>query len=89
MQATHTDRPFWSGSLGLVPVSENSASGCRLDELHREKLILRYAHGDLTELGEACERGLAMSNAERRRIYDHFNRHETVGTVVANAIAGT
>lgn len=89
MQATHTDRPFWSGSLGLVPVSENSASGCRLDDLHREKLILRYAHGDLTELAAACERGLAMSNADRHRIYDHFNRHETVGTVVANAIAGS
>jgi hypothetical protein len=88
MQATHTDRPFWSGSLGLVPVSENSASGCRLDDLHREQLILRYAHGDLRELEAACARGLAMTTAERRRIYDHFNRHETVGTVVANAIAG-
>jgi len=89
MQATHTDRPFWSGCLGLVPVSENSVSGCRLDALHREKLILRYAYGDLTELGAACERGLAMPNPERRRIYDHFNRHETVGAVVANTIAGS
>jgi len=24
MSATHTDRPFWSGCLGLVPVSEDS-----------------------------------------------------------------
>jgi hypothetical protein len=28
-----------------------------------------------------------MPNDERRRIYEHFNRHETVGTVVAEAIA--
>jgi hypothetical protein len=28
-----------------------------------------------------------MTTAERRRIYEHFNRHETVGTVVAESIA--
>jgi hypothetical protein len=88
MAKTHTDRPFWSGCLGLVPVSENSKSGGRLQDLHEQKLILRYGHADLKALSEQCERALAMPNDERRRIYDHFNRHETVGTVVADAIAG-
>jgi hypothetical protein len=87
MAKTHTDRPFWSGCLGLVPVSEDSKSGGRLQELHDAELILRYKHADLKNLGEQCERALAMTNEERTRIYDHFNRHETVGTVVANAIA--
>lgn len=87
MSATHTDRPFWSGCLGLVPVSEDSASGGRLQELHEAKLLLRYPHGDLAALAEACERALAMPNDERRIIYEHFNRHETVGTVVAEMIA--
>lgn len=87
MSATHTDRPFWSGCLGLVPVSEDSASGGRLEELHRAGLILRYPHGDLPALIEVCERALAMPTTERRRIYDHFNSHETIGTVVVAAIA--
>jgi hypothetical protein len=87
MSGTHTDRPFWSGCFGMVPVCEDSKSGGRLQELHEQKLILRYAHGDLSALAEACEQALAMSDPERRRIYEHFNRHETVGTVVASAIA--
>jgi hypothetical protein len=87
MAATHTDRPFWSGCLGLVPVSEDSQSGGRLEELHTAGLILRYAHGDLPALAVTCERALAMTNPERRKIYDHFNSHETVGTVVAQMIA--
>lgn len=87
MQATHTDRPFWSGCLGLVPVSENSRAGNRLEALYRDRLIVRYGHGDLDGLAGACERALALSNDERRRIYEYFNRHETVGTVVAEAIA--
>jgi hypothetical protein len=87
MAKTHTDRPFWSGCLGLVPVSENSATGDRLQELHEQSLIFRYEHGDLDSLAAQCERALAMSNAERRRIYDYFNLHETVGAVVADAIA--
>jgi len=87
MARTHTDRPFWSGCLGLVPVSEDSQAGGRLQELHEAKLLLRYPHGDLAALAETCERALAMPNDERRRIYEHFNRHETVGTVVAEAIA--
>lgn len=87
MAQTHTDRPFWSGCLGLVPVSEDSKAGGRLQSLHEAGLILRYPHGDLEALAEACEKALEMPNAERRRIYDHFNRHETIGTVVADAIA--
>ena len=87
MSATHTDRPFWSGCLGMVPVSENSKTGGRLEELHRAGLILRYEQGDLDSLGAACERALKMPREQRRRIYDHFNHHETVGTVIADAIA--
>jgi hypothetical protein len=86
MAQSHTDRPFWSGCLGLVPLSEDSKSGGRLEELHRAGLIVRYPHADLDALAECCERALAMSNEERRKIYEHFNRHETVGTVVAEAI---
>ncbi len=87
MAKTHTDRPFWSGCLGMVPVSEDSREGGRLEELARERLIVRYAHGDLKALTQACEQALATPVVGRRRIYDHFNRHETVGTVVAEAIA--
>ena len=87
MSATHTDRPFWSGCLGMVPVSEDSRPGGRLEELHQEGLIVRYAHGDLKSLAEACECALAMSTAERRLIFDHFHSHETVGAVVAEALA--
>ena len=87
MSATHTDRPFWSGCLGLVPVSEDSRTGGRLEALHRIGMILRYAHGDLSSLADACERALAAPVADRRRIYEYFNQHETVGTVVADAIA--
>lgn len=87
MSTSHTDRPFWSGCLGMVPVSENSKAGGRLEELHAAGLIVRYAHADLDSLAEACECALAMSNAERHLIYEHFNRHETVGTVVAAALA--
>ncbi len=87
MARTHTDRPFWSGCLGLVPVSEDSAPGGRLEELARAGLIRRYAHADLAALREACEAALEATLAERRRIYDHFNRHETVGPVLAAALA--
>lgn len=87
MAQTHTDRPFWSGCLGLVPVSEDSQAGGRLQALHEAGLILRYPHADLKTLAEQCERALALPNEARRRIYEHFNRHETVGTVVADAIA--
>ncbi|MEO5958399.1 MAG: hypothetical protein ABIZ49_10335 [Opitutaceae bacterium] len=87
MSASHTDRPFWSGCLGLVPVSEDSREGGRLKELHRAGLIARYGHGDLDSLAKACEHALAKSVDERRRIYEHFNRSETVGSVVAEGIA--
>ncbi len=87
MAQTHTDRPFWAGCLGLVPVSEDSKSGGRLQSLHEQNLIVRYAHGDLAALGAACEQALATPSEDRRRIYSYFNQHETVGTVVADAIA--
>jgi hypothetical protein len=86
MGATHTDRPFWSGCLGLVPVAEDAAAGGRLDGLHRAGLIRRYPHGDLAALGAACEEALGADPATRRAVYDHFNRHETIGRVVADAI---
>ncbi len=87
MSATHTDRPFWSGCLGMVPVSEDSRQGGRLEDLHAEGLIVRYRHGDLVSLADACECALAMSTAERHLIHEHFNAHETVGAVVATALA--
>jgi len=86
MRETHTDRPFWAGALGLVPVSENARGGSRLGSLHDAGLILRYPHGDLEALGEACEAALAMPDPLRRAIYDHFNRRETIGAVVVDAL---
>lgn len=87
MSQSHTDRPFWCGCLGLVPVSENSKQGDRLSDLASRTLILRYDHGDQRSLADACEAALEMPVERRRRIYEHFNRHETIGTVVADAIA--
>lgn len=87
MAGTHTDRPFWSGCLGLVPVSEDSVRGGRLEELARAGLIRRYPHGNLEALAAACDQALAATAEERRRIYDHFNQAETVGVVVADALA--
>jgi hypothetical protein len=88
MSATHTDRPFWSGCLGSVPVSENSRAGDRLEALAREGLIVRYENANLASLGAACERAFALTREERRRVYEHFNRRETVGAVVAEMLAG-
>jgi len=87
MAATHTDRPFWSGCLGLVPISEDSRAGGRLEALHAAGLIVRYPHGDLRALQEAGERALEVSAAGRRRIFDWFNARETVGAVAAEALA--
>jgi hypothetical protein len=86
MSRTHTDRPFWSGCLGMAPVSEDSRQGGRLEELHRAGLIWRYPHGDLKALAEACEQALAAPVETRKRIHNHFNHRETVGAVVADAI---
>jgi hypothetical protein len=41
----------------------------------------------LDALGIACEKALSLPNDARKKIYDHFNRRETVGTVVADTIA--
>jgi hypothetical protein len=89
MSATHTDRPFWSGCLGLVPVAEDSRQGGRLDELAQECLILRYPHGDLQALRRACEEALDATLSFRDRVYSHFNRDETVGSSIAAALART
>jgi hypothetical protein len=87
MAQTHTDRPFWSGCMGMVPVSEDSLEGSRLRDLAPSKLIISYERGNLEALAKACEAGLAASAADRRRIYEHFNRFETVGRVVADMLA--
>lgn len=87
MGQTHTDRPFWSGCMGMVPISEDSRGGGRLESLAEQRLIRRYAHGSLPGLKAACERALTTSTEERRKIYDHFNRDETVGTVLAEALS--
>ena len=72
----------------MVPISEDSKTGGRLEPLATTGLILRYPHADLEALGAACEKALALPDAQRKRIYEHFNRHETIGTVVAEALAG-
>jgi hypothetical protein len=87
MSRSHTDRPFWSGCLGMVPLSENSRAGDRLEELSQAGLIERYEHGDLQSLRIACERALGWTDEERRQVYEHFNRCQTVGTLVAGLIA--
>lgn len=87
MRYTHTDRPFWSGCMGQVPVTEDSALGGRLQSLVDQGLVFRYSHGDLPGLARACEEALAASNDLRRRIYEHFNRNETVGPIAADLIA--
>jgi hypothetical protein len=86
MAATHTDRPFWCGCSGIVPVTEDSSRGGRLEELHREGLVLRYPHGDLRALVAACEEALCATHEDRRMIYDYFNANETVGSVVSAMI---
>jgi hypothetical protein len=86
MSATHTDRPFWSGCLGMIPVSENSRAGDRLSELTDTGLLQRYEYGDLDSLKACCDRALTAATEDRRRIYDHYNRRETVGSIVAEAL---
>ncbi len=87
MARTHTDRPFWSGCLGLVPVSENSRQGGRLDPLAGAGLLQRYDHGNLAALTAACERALATPTEGRRALYEYYNRSETVGAVLASELA--
>jgi hypothetical protein len=87
MARAHTDRPFWCGCMGLVPLSEDSAAGGRLEELASAGLVIRYGRGDLAGLRRACEEALACSLERRRQIYDYFNRHETVGAVLGAALA--
>lgn len=86
MRYTHTDRPFWSGCLGLVPLIEDSELGGRLQDLCDQKLVIRYKHADADSLVAACEAALAVPTPDRKKIYDHFNKHETIGPIAAQAI---
>ncbi|MEJ1366716.1 MAG: hypothetical protein RPV21_09530 [Candidatus Sedimenticola sp. (ex Thyasira tokunagai)] len=87
MRYTHTDRPFWSGCVGQVPVVEDSKLGGRLQGLTEDGLILRYTNGDLKGMVEACEQALETPLEQRKRIYDHFNENESIGPNVAQMIA--
>jgi len=87
MRLTHTDRPFWSGCMGQVPVVEDSRWGGRLESLHQLGVIIRYRHDDVPSMIEACERALAADLDTRRRIYECFNREGTVGPIAARLIA--
>jgi hypothetical protein len=87
MRLTHTDRPFWSGCMGQVPVIEDSKWGGRLAQLVEAGVLFRYAHDDTRSMIEACERALAVDTETRRRIYQYFNLEGTVGPVVARLIA--
>lgn len=89
MRQTHTDRPFWTGCLGEVPVVEDSKWGGRLEDLYQGGLICRYPHGDLHHLAQACEAALECQFSQRLRIYEHFNTSEVIGVVAAQAIAGS
>ena len=86
MRLTHTDRPFWAGCLGQVPVVEDSRWGGRLESLHAAGCILRYPHGDVDGMVRACEAAVETSVERRRDIYDHFNRYGTVGQFAAGQI---
>jgi hypothetical protein len=87
MRLTHTDRPFWSGCMGQVPVIEESQWGGRLADLQEQGVVLPYAHDDVSSMIEACERALATDAEARRRIYEYFNREGTVGPIAARLIA--
>ncbi len=87
MSRSHTDRPFWAGCMGQVPVSENSKWGGRLDELADAGRILRYSHGDVEEMIGCCERALTVDLDSRREIYEYFNTHGVVGPIAAGEIA--
>ena len=87
MRRSHTDRPFWSGCLGQIPVSEDSRWGGRLSEVAARGHILSYPHGHIRSLIEACERALAAPETVRREVYEYFNRCGTLGPLVAHQIA--
>jgi hypothetical protein len=87
MRLTHTDRPFWSGCMGQVPVIEDSKWGGRLEKLVEAGVLFRYAHDDVASMIDACERALTVDTETRRRIYQYFNLEGTVGPIVARLIA--
>lgn len=82
MSESHTDRPFWAGMLGMVPLSENSKWGNRLRSLTDNGLLIPHAHHDTESLLKAAETALAVKVKERRRIYQHFNQSETLRSVI-------
>lgn len=87
MRLSHTDRPFWAGCLGQVPVVEDSEWGGRMQDLSDQKLIFRYPHGDLKLLKEACESALECPSPDRLAIYRFFNEHGTIGPVIGKCLA--
>jgi hypothetical protein len=86
MSQSHTDRPFWAGCMGQVPIVENSEQGNRLENLFRNKLIYRYTHNHEAELISACEEALEASDESRKEIYQYFNQYETVGIIAAKLL---
>lgn len=87
MRYTHTDRPFWSGCLGQVPVVEDSHWGGRLESLAQQHLVMRYPHSNLKAMITTCEEALAVSIDQRLKIYKYFNEFETIGNIAASQIA--
>jgi len=86
MSSSHTDRPFWSGCFGLVPVIENSVHGDRLNELHERGLLVRYANNNLSDLIEACDSALNTDDQKRRLIYECYNSEFTIGKILCEAL---
>ncbi len=87
MSRSHTDRPFWAGCMGQVPVSEDSKWGGRLDDLASAGRILRYPHGNVDKMIGCCERALTLDLDSRREIYEYFNTYGVVGPIAAGEIA--
>lgn len=86
MRLSHTDRPFWAGCMGQVPVVENSKWGSRLEELATDGLVFRYEHGDMESLKDACGLALGCSGRDRYRIYNRFNLESSIACTIADCI---
>ena len=86
MSSSHTDRPFWSGCFGMVPVVENSTHGDRLNELNKRGLLVRYSNNNLNALIEACEAALNTNDQKRRQMYECYNGEYTIGKVICEAL---
>jgi hypothetical protein len=86
MNQTHTDRAFWSGCFGQVPVIEDSRWGGRLEELAQKELLLRFPYGDDSGMIEACREALRKDVEYRKKVYHHYNAHETIGGALIHGI---